>query len=222
MQQGSAALNIYRLPLKQRSDLHIARKLWHFFGVLTLAVSYQFLERSASIKVGILLTAIFIGVDLVRKFIPPVNHFALKVLGVFMREHERHGWAGTTYLAIGSLFLVWVFPAPIVTLTLLFLAVADPMASLIGIRYGKDKLIGSKSLQGTVAAFIVCTIISIAYFLSTGLMTERLLMVSLLAGLSGALSELLPIGRLDDNLSFPIMNASMLWVIFSLFGGLVP
>ena len=41
------------------------------------------------------------------------------------------------------------------------------------------------------------------------LMRERLFIVCLLSGLSGAVSELMPVGKLDDNLVFPVVSASV-------------
>ena len=52
-------------------------------------------------------------------------------------------------------------------------------------------------------------------------MTERLFLVSMVSGLIGAFSELIPIGKLDDNFSFPILTAILLYGTFILFGGFV-
>lgn len=220
MQQGSATLTIDQIPLKRRSDLHLARKLWHVSGVAAMAAVHHFVSDDLALRLIAIAAMVFVTFDFARHQWPGLNRFALRFFGPFMREHERDQLAGTTYLLLGTLILLWFFPRPIVALTLIFLAVADPLASYVGIRYGKDKLIGPKSLQGSMAAFFACTLIASIYFLATGLMTERLLMVSLLCGLSGAVSELLPIKKLDDNLTFPVVNASLMWLIFSLFGGL--
>ena len=44
--------------------------------------------------------------------------------------------------------------------------------------------------------------------------------VALLAGLIGAFSELVPIGKLDDNFVFPVLSATLLTGLLKLFGGL--
>jgi dolichol kinase len=111
-----------------------------------------------------------------------------------------------------------IFPRPVVSLTLLFLAFADPIASLVGIKYGKDKIFGQKSIQGFIAAFFVCVGITFFYFLFFSSMTGRLIVVSLLAGLVGACSELIPIGKLDDNLTLPVLSAVGLSILFYFFG----
>ncbi|MGE0761978.1 MAG: diacylglycerol/polyprenol kinase family protein [Bdellovibrionales bacterium] len=221
MNQGSVFLSLTPVRLKRRSDLHLARKTWHVLGVLAMVVAHHLMTTDQALRAIAMASFIFVAVDVLRHQWEPLNQFTLRLMGPFMREHERYNLAGTTYLVLGTFLIIWWFPRDIVTLTLLFLAVADPLASLIGILYGKDKLVGAKSLQGTLAAFVACTLIAFFYLVTRDLMTERILMVSLLAGLSGALSELLPVGRLDDNFTFPLVSACSLWLIFTMFGGLL-
>ncbi len=206
--------------LPRRSDLHVARRLWHTLGCLLIFGLYLSLSHGDALKAAAVATFLFVAYDLLRQSIPKMNDAIITVLGPFMREDEKNGIAGTTSLLLGVFIIVYFFPRSVVTLALLFLAFADPIASYIGIRYGKDKILGAKSLQGSLAAFFVCTLLAGVYFYTNEMMLERLLIVSLLAGLIGAISELIPIGRLDDNFTFPILSATMLWLLISLFGGL--
>ena len=136
-----------------------------------------------------------------------------------MRTSEVKAIAGTSYLLTGVLCVSFVFPREIVLMTLLYLAFADPMASVVGIRFGKDKIFGHKSVQGSAAAFVICAIITWAVLLYKGIMLDRLVIVSLLGGLIGAAAEAIPVGKLDDNFSIPVLSAGGLWLIFSIFGG---
>jgi diacylglycerol kinase (CTP) len=137
-----------------------------------------------------------------------------------MRESERHRLAGVTFMVAGVAVNIWLFPRSVVLLTFLFLAVADPLASFVGIRWGREKLIGNKSLQGSFAAFVACFALSCLYLTMMDMMRERLFIVCLLSGLIGAVSELMPVGKLDDNFVFPVMSAALLTGLFSIFGGL--
>lgn len=206
--------------LKTRSDIHLARKLWHFSGVLLIVIIYHNISRDLALQVASLATFVFVSLDILRQHYENVNHILLKAFQPIMREHERKTLAGTTYLLTGVLLIVFLFPKDIVVLSLLFLALADPLASYVGLLYGKDKLIGNKSLQGSIAAFLTCTITAAVYFYSHNLMLERLLIVSVLSGLIGAAAELLPIGKLDDNFTLPVLSAFMLWLLFYIFGGI--
>lgn len=205
--------------LKKKSDLHLLRKIWHVTGVIAIVIIYNNVTRTSALQMISLALLTWIMVDVTRLLFPRMNKLMLPIFGPIMRDYEFNSFSGVSYLLLGTSIIIFLFPQTIVSLALLFLAFADPMASYVGIRYGKDKLIGNKSLQGTLAAFLTCTIISALYFFKLNIMTERLLIVSLLSGLVGAVSELIPLGKLDDNLSFPLVSSLLLWLLFYLFGG---
>lgn len=207
------------IDLKKKSDLHMARKIWHAAGVSFMAFIYVVVGHKQSWLVLGALALIAIPFDLIRLKNPKMNAFALKTFGAVMRAHEAKNLSGLTYLVLGALFLLLFNDKHIVTLSLLFLAFGDPTASFFGIRYGKDKIWNNKSLQGTMGAFGICAIIAGIYYFNQNLMTERLLIVAPLSGLIGALAEMLPIGKLDDNLTFPVISGVLLWLLFQLFGG---
>ncbi|MEK7358691.1 MAG: hypothetical protein AAB250_19760, partial [Bdellovibrionota bacterium] len=56
------------------------------------------------------------------------------------------------------------------------------------------------------------------YFYANNLMLERFLIVAPLAGLIGAVAEVAPVGRLDDNLTFPVICGCLLWALFQVYG----
>ena len=205
--------------LKQHHEIHLARKIWHFLGVVFIAVCYHNLERQEAIQWLLILGTIGILIDLLRLSNSKLNAWAIRIMGPVMRDSEKNKLAGTTYLIVGVFVIVLFFDPLVVKLSLLFLALADPMASYFGIRYGKDRLFGRKSLQGSLAAFITCFLISVFYFYSKDLMLDRLFIASLLAGLAGAISEAAPIGKLDDNLVLPILSSTLLYFIYLVFGG---
>jgi dolichol kinase len=161
-------------------------------------------------------TIICLAVDVLRLKSKALNERLLSFFGSFIRKNEMLGLTGMSFLALGVTLIALIFPKDVVTLTLLMLAVGDPISSIFGIIYGKDVLIGKKTLQGTLAGFIACFVVSFAYFSIAGLMQERSLLAALCAGLIGAVSELTPVFGLDDNFTFPIMSACLLWIQFQI------
>ena len=133
-----------------------------------------------------------------------------------MRQNELDRLAGTTYLITGTILVASIFPHDVVALSLLFLAFADPIASYVGIKYGKDKIFGHKSVQGFIAAFVVCSILTYT-FLFLKNVNEYILVVSLLSGVIGSLAELIPVGKLDDNFTMPVLSSIGLFILFYLF-----
>lgn len=202
--------------LKNRSDLHVARKIWHMSGVFTMFAAWVFLPYWASMTLLILGWLIFVPADFLRQKNPNFNRSLASVFRPIMRSNELNRLAGTTYLITGTLLITIFFNKGVVALSLLFLAFADPIASYVGIKYGKDKLFGHKSVQGFVAAFIVCAVLSFL-FLFYNQAQEYIYIVSLLAGLIGALAELIPVAKLDDNFTMPVVSSIGLSILFYFF-----
>ena len=204
--------------LKKRSDIHLTRKIAHSVGICTIAIVFNLIGLKAAWILLLLISGIIIPLDFLRQKLPGLNQATHRIFGIFMRQHESRHLSGMTYLYLGCMVLLLFRDTHIITLTLLFLAFGDPIASYFGIRYGKDRIIGNKTLQGTVAAFVVCTIVAGIYCYLNNLMTERLLIVAPLSGLIGAVSELAPVGKLDDNFTFPVISGALLALLFLVFG----
>ena len=207
------------LTLKVRSDLHLARKAYHILGVLIITGLYQVLSREQSIVALGMALGLLAGCDILRLRSPRMNKVVFGWFKVFLRQEEAQRVSGMTYLLTGSFLVVLLFPKEVVTLAFLFLAFGDPIASAVGVVFGKDKIVGNKSLQGTVAGFVVCTLIAALYFAHNSIMADRIILVSVLAGMAGAVSELMPIGKIDDNFTIPGLSAGFLWGMFWFFGG---
>ncbi|MCB0393341.1 MAG: hypothetical protein KDD25_02205 [Bdellovibrionales bacterium] len=205
--------------LKKRSELHLSRKIFHVFGVSVVIFLYLVLDRKVSLSLLAGAMAFFIPVDFFRRRIPALQKIALNSFGFIMREDERSHLSGVAYMMVGVFIVAYIFPPSVVVLSLLLLGLGDPISSIVGTLYGKDKLIGRKSLQGTFAGFVVCTIAGFFYFSIQELMVERIVLVSILTGLVGAVSEVFPVGKLDDNLTFPVLSSVLLFGLFYLFGG---
>lgn len=208
------------MALKSRNQIHVARRLWHFLGVLVIFTLYSFATPRQAVWLAVPASIFMIGFDVVRLRHPRLNRFFQWLFKPFLREDEKHKLAASTAMMAGISLVICLFPRNVVLLTLLFLALADPVASYYGIRYGRDKLVGNKSLQGSMAAFAACFFLALLYFSYMGLMPERLFIACLLSGLIGAISELVPVWKLDDNFVFPVVSASLLTGMFYVFGGL--
>lgn len=187
-------------------------------GVSVIAAFYAYLPETTALLSLAIAWVMFVPVDLLRLKYPVLNDVLVHMFRPIMRQHEVDRIAGTSYLLTGVTLVAVLFPREIVLLTMMFLAFADPIASYFGIRFGKDKIFGEKSLQGTLAAFFVCSILTFYFLSSHGLFMDRLVVVSLLGGLIGALAELIPIWKLDDNFTLPMLSSTALWLLFSVFG----
>ncbi len=204
--------------LNQRSDVHWARKILHMGMVFLMFLVWTMAPEKVSVGMLIVGWLAFVPLDFLRQRNKVLNDWLFYAFRPIMRQHELNRIAGTTYLIFGVGTVVLLFPRPIVSLTLLFLAFADPIASFVGIRYGRDKIFKHKSLQGTIAAYVVCTIASFGYVLAMNQPVDRTIVFSLVAGAVGALAELVPVANLDDNFTLPVFSAMGLSALFYFFG----
>lgn len=211
-----AETNLTLSGFKNKSDLHIARKVWHVTGVFTMFLVWWFFPQWVSMTLLTVGWLLFVPADFMRQKNPDVNRTLSNIFRPIMRSSELNRLAGTSYLLSGAVIITVCFNKHIVGLSLLFLAFADPIASYVGIKYGKDKIFGHKSVQGFVAAFFVCSILCFL-FLFYNQVQEHLLVVSLFAGMVGALAELIPVWKLDDNLTMPVLSCTGLSVLFYFF-----
>lgn len=216
--EGTVSKILLQEDFKKKSDIHWARKIWHICGVLLLFLAYYHLPLESAKVFILLLFAVFTGVDLYRLRNRNFNVLITHYLRPIMRQTEIDKLAGTTYL-IGGVVILFHFFDPIITqLSLIFLALADPIASYFGLRFGKDKILGEKTLQGFLAAFFVCSICSFLFLYWHDYNIWRAVVVSFIGGLIGSLAELIPIGKLDDNLTIPVASGLGLSLVFYIFG----
>lgn len=213
---GQALLSQIRVssPLRLRTDLHIARKLWHMATGLTgLAFYYRSgLTVDTVATVLLIFSACSFMVEYARLRNEKMNQFLMVFMKPIMRESEKNSVSGMPFYALGVSLSLFFFPERIAILSVLFLIFADPIASFCGILYGRDKILPNKSLQGTIAAFSVCYIVTLVYGLIHASPSMNLLIFSILAGIIGAVSELCS-QFVDDNLCIPVISGLGLFLI---------
>ncbi len=201
-------------PLRLRSDLHLMRKAWHITtGLIGLVIYKKSGFSEESLAFGLLAIAIAaFTVEFLRLRNDKMNAILMKVMKPVMRESERNSTSGLPFYALGVSLALFFFPERIAVLASLFLIFADPIASFFGILYGRDKILPNKSLQGTIAAFTVCYILTLIYGLIYVAPTMELLIFAIAAGIIGAISEMCS-QFVDDNLCIPVVSGLGLFLI---------
>ena len=195
------------MELPQRTDVHWARKIWHMSGVFTMFLAYQFMPYWLSLSILILAWLMFVPADLLRQNNPLLNRRLISWFKPIIRKCEVDRVSGSSYLISGVLIIDCLFSREVVSISLLFLAFADPIASFFGIKFGKHKIFGHKSIEGFMAGYVVCVICTLAYLTILGFAPQQVLFFSFCAGLIGAVSELLTFWDLDDNFTLPIFSS---------------
>ncbi len=141
-----------------------------------------------------------LSLDLLRFRISWLNQVFLRWLAPLLKPEEGHRITGATYMLIAALIAFYFFGTTIAVAAMMFLALGDPAAALVGQRTPGPRIWG-KSPGGT-AAFVAVALLVVAVLGGTGAVDYHW---GLLAGAAVAgLVELAPL-RLDDNLTVPLL-----------------
>lgn len=194
--------------LHKRSDLHILRKLWHMTsGSLVLYVYLR--SQESKIVMGHIVMCIALAgfaADFARRKNKRFNAIVLRLMGPLMRRSEREGLSGLPFYALGCALALYFYHEHLAILSIMFLIFSDPISSFFGVLYGKDKILPNKSLQGAVAGFFTCYLITLFYLMNTTTVGIHILIFAIVSGIIGASSELISAFNIDDNLTIPVLS----------------
>jgi dolichol kinase len=199
---------------RERSLPHFERKFYHaVMGLFCFSLYAFVLNREQALMILGGVGAVWIALDLGRLRFAGINELALKFFGKVMRREELKSVTGNTFYILGLFLIVLVFPFKVVALSVLFLALGDPTAAMVGSLYGRHKLIGKKSWEGALANFAVSSLATLLVaLLLFSLPPHRAIVLALVGGLVSMIAELCPL-PVDDNFSIPVISASLLYVV---------
>jgi diacylglycerol kinase (CTP) len=206
------------LRVHKRTDVHLLRKLWHI-GVGLIGVIFYLISGISPDKLAIILFALAglaIGLDVLRIKNQKIQRASLLVMGPFIRKSELKSITGLPFYALGVALSLSLYQEKIALLSVLFLVFSDPISSYVGIRFGKDKILPNKSLQGSLAGFIVCLVITLIYIFLRGSINHNILIFALFGGLVGSISEMMSF-LIDDNLTIPVISGLGLTILNHVF-----
>jgi glycerol-3-phosphate acyltransferase PlsY len=157
-----------------------------------------------------IVTIVFLSFDIARLRIPGLNTWFSKWFALVMREEERIKLTHASYFLLGCLLTALVFPKEIASLAILFAALGDPAATVVGTWKGYTRF-WEKSMEGSLACLIVCVLVGMVVVIITG---KPVLVVAVMGAIFAMVFELLPL-RVNDNITVPIGSASIM-MIFAL------
>ena len=176
----------------------LKRKAIHLAS-LTIPIAYYLSPRSwTRTWERILLASVILSlaIEVFRLHNPRIRNVFRHFFGELLRNHEEASLLGSTYLLIAVLLTLHLFDKPVAVLALGFLILGDTVAAIVGKSIGKHRLLGGKTVEGSLACFLMC-------FALTFLMPGIPFTVGLVGALTATVFELLPI-PLDDNFRIPL------------------
>lgn len=179
-----------------RTPTHeVIRKTIHL-GNLVFPLMYTVLEREVMLVILGALVLVAFGVEWARFHWDWFARWFYGLTARLLREHEHNRLTGSTYMLVGSFLAVLLFERWIALIVLLFLIVADTAGALVGRLWGRRKLSGSKTVEGSLM-FVVAAVLIV--WLVPG--ANRIIG---LVGVGVAFALEVFVRRIDDNLTIPL------------------
>jgi len=196
--------------LKSIKSKPISRGLFHLIAGLFFPISALFVTKIIILISLSTITAVFVSLDLLRFRYPGLATWAFRTFRIFLRNSEKSQLTGASYLLVASLISFLAFPRDIAVLSLCFLAVGDPLASMIGSQIGKIKIF-DKTLEGTLVCFTAC-LVSGLILLNFSINISWLLII--VGSFVATLAEFMPL-RINDNILIPLSAGTVMLAVHS-------
>lgn len=172
----------------------VARKLFHAGLMLgtVLASSLIFQTYGMDVMKNFLLYLLLL-VLLTEWLVIDVGAY-LPLYRELERPKERHRMHGSAYCLIGALLAILFFPLKIAFVATMMVAITDVVTGLVGMKWGKTKISGPKTLEGTSAGLMLNIVIGLAFLPYQ---------VGLAMALTATVVEA-AVNIVDDNLAVPV------------------
>ncbi|RLA82815.1 MAG: hypothetical protein DRG40_07510 [Deltaproteobacteria bacterium] len=178
------------------------RKLMHSFG-LPIPIGYYFVSRETLLMVLLPVFVLYAGADLLRLYHKGFRRFFDRLItSRFLREREYRGLIGSTYFLIGAIAAILLYRREAVITALFILLISDTFASLVGSAWGKRRLFGPKTLEGSMAFLITALVVVFLSF-------PKPFPWGVISALLCTVVEALP-WKIDDNLTLPLIGGGIL------------
>jgi len=207
-------------PSATRSDLHLGRRLFHLLNGVATATAYAlFFTHEQVIHIFGTIACLVYIVDRIRIAYPEmVARRAPWVNRVLVRAEEQVRESAMIPYVIAVLLTILTVPKLAALVAIYTLAIADPLAAVVGIQYGRTRVAQNRTLEGSLA-FFAATLVIAANVLGcgTGASGVAIAGASLTIALVAAVWEVLPL-RIDDNLTIPLFVGFATWIVAALVG----
>ena len=177
----------------------VPRRFFHIAAGSTIPIAGIFLPESVMVAGLGIVSAGGLGMEIARFKVEWLNQCLVRWLAPLLKADEDRRITGATYMVIAGLIAFLLFDTVVAVSAMLFLALGDPAAALVGRRTPDPRLFG-KSPDGTIA-FLVVSLLIVAVLVDSGRFPYHWAL--LVGGAVAALVELAPVPP-DDNLTIPL------------------
>jgi dolichol kinase len=201
--------HVVAAPAPRRGGMRreLLRKSFHMSS-MALPLFAWAAPRTLGLAVLLPLAVTAVVVDSVRLRFRGPRYLFLRATRTMLRHHERRGFAGATYMAVAYAAALAVFPQPIAVAGMLYNALGDAMAALVGKRFGRHRTAWGKSWEGYAAGMATSLAVGFAV---PGIPPAA----AVIGAVAASTLEFLPL-PLDDNVRVTLGGALACWLAATL------
>jgi dolichol kinase len=202
----SDRLRDWEVHVPQLRPTNYTRAVFHVTNALLTVACAELLLQTYGQRVAIagIAVAAAWSMEGSRRIWPGVNRLLMALFKPTAHPHERNRVNSATWYATAVLLMALHGSLEVGAAALVILGMADPMAALVGRRFGRHKLVNGRTLEGSLAFFVTGGIGASA---ALAILHPELglagLGIAWAAALTGAIAEALS-RYVDDNLSVPL------------------
>ena len=199
------------LEVHRHRPTNYLRNLYHIAnGAMIIGLIQYVLTPVTMVWVAGGFTALAWTCEASRRLSPAVNRVLMRLFRDVAHPDEHYTVNSATWMCTALLLISLLFSPIACTVGVAILGFADPMAALVGRRYGKRKLYQSKTLEGAlgffVTAFLVTAVICWSFGATSSLGAAAI--VAFCAATPTTLGELYAALLIDDNFVIPTLGAT--------------
>lgn len=206
-------------PVPAVRPTNVARSLFHVGSALSAVALVRLLpERWMVVGVSGSIAVWAWSMEALRRKSPALNKRLMRFFGPVAHAHEHTQVNSSTWYVTALLLLAAFAPRLAAELGAVVLGIADPLAGLVGRRFGRTRIRAGRSLEGSLAFVAAGVLASVAVAWAFHPLTlGPVLIIAAVAALAGAVAEVLST-RLDDNFTIPVAVATTVTIAGALAG----
>ena len=180
-------------------------KLYHLLGGLFFPLICYYVSGAAAMAIFLCMASVIGFLDASRFVSERVRVFEgayFNWLSPLFRKEEAGRISGATYYLAGAAVTTILYPKGIAVLALVFLAVGDVAAPIVGGWLGRVNVFG-KSIEGAMGAFLAC--VGAGFLAAMLFHLGRPQRIIVAGALAATVVGHLPL-RVNDNLTIPVVS----------------
>lgn len=192
----SIIMTFYRI--RKHKKINLNRKIYRCLAFV-FPLAYTFISKENMLWFTAIVLFLLLIFDLGRILSDKLNKTAFKSLRTLMKSKERRNLSTSSYLLISFLLSVLLFDKYIAILAMFLTVLGDGVAEIYGICYGRRRIIGKKTVEGSLACFVHSVFLGVVLLQFYSYAYSAIF----IGALATTIIELISL-RIDDNLTMPL------------------